>query len=47
MCFGYCVVSSLLSAVAGSMVVLVVCGVGHLIMLRLIMAALSELDYLI
>lgn len=39
-------VSSLLSAVAGSMVVIVVCGVGHLIMLRLIMATLSELDHL-
>lgn len=28
------------------MVVIVVCGVGHLIMLRLIMATLSELDHL-
>ena len=38
---------SLLSAVAGSMVVIVVCGVGRCLALRLIIATTSELDYLI
>ena len=46
MCFGYCVVSSLLSAVNGTTHFIVVCGVGIVTTTQLIRTSTSELDHL-
>lgn len=46
MCFGYCVVSSLLSAVNGTTHFIVVCGIGIVIMTPVWLLPQSELDHL-
>nr|DAD81057.1 MAG TPA: hypothetical protein [Siphoviridae sp. ctCVD13] len=47
MCFGYCVVSSLLSAVLGLILLELVCGIGLVTTTLVLYGTTAELDYLI